>query len=412
MALRFIDVSAHNGNVDFNKVKSAGYDGVIIRAGFGKVVTQVDKCFETNYKNAKAVGLKVGAYWYSYATTTDEAILEAKACLEVVKNKQFDFPIYFDIEDKCQFGLNKTKCTNITNAFCGEMEKNKCWVGVYSFDSFFSSHLDITIQKRYAVWVACIDGKVPKFCKTYQGHQYSWTGHITGHSCDFDVNTFTVDYSPLIKQRGLNGYGEVKQAGIISPYKGKFRISQQFKGAEHQGLDLVGIDSKSLYATVDGTVEISGFNDPNGFGTYVRIHGKDGNLYYYGHMSSTAVKVGAEVKCGDYIGEEGSTGRSTGSHCHYEIRKSMNKTSYLDVCEMSGIPNAIGTYTDNSPKTKQNRLVINAGTWNVRQSPNTAGKVVAVVNGGAVYSYSATMNGWAYITEFKAWISPKGYTIK
>ena len=73
MALKFIDVSAHNGNVDFSKIKSAGYDGVIIRAGFGKLSSQVDKKFDVNYANAKRANLRVGVYWYSYATTVNEA---------------------------------------------------------------------------------------------------------------------------------------------------------------------------------------------------------------------------------------------------------------------------------------------------------------------------------------------------
>ena len=63
-----IDVSVHNGNIDFQKVKAAGYDFVILRAGYGREITQKDSTFEKNYKNAKAAGLQVGAYWYSYAT--------------------------------------------------------------------------------------------------------------------------------------------------------------------------------------------------------------------------------------------------------------------------------------------------------------------------------------------------------
>lgn len=143
---------------------------------------------------------------------------------------------------------------------------------------------------------------------------------------------------------------------IIAPYKGKFRISQEYKGSKHQGLDLVGITSKNLYSTVNGTVEIASNADPNGFGLYVRIKADDtGWLYYYGHMSSVCVNVGQHVEAGTKIGVEGSTGKSTGSHCHYEVRKIPGKkNSFADINEISGIPNKIGEYESNLSKNSVN----------------------------------------------------------
>lgn len=133
---------------------------------------------------------------------------------------------------------------------------------------------------------------------------------------------------------------------IIAPYKGQFRVSQEYKGSTHQGLDLVGLTSKDLYSTTDGTVEIASNADPNGFGLYVRIRASDtGWIYYYGHMSSVCVRVGQKVKKGDKIGVEGSTGHSTGSHCHYEVRKIPGlRSSFTDISALSGIPNKIDTY--------------------------------------------------------------------
>lgn len=135
-----------------------------------------------------------------------------------------------------------------------------------------------------------------------------------------------------------------------SPYKGKFRVSQEFKGAAHDGLDLVGVDSKSIYSTVSGKVEIAGYennaNHKQGFGLYVRILAEgSADRYYFGHLSAVAVKVGQKVKKGDLLGTEGSTGNSTGSHCHYCARTNCSKTAYLNIPALSGIPNAIGSYT-------------------------------------------------------------------
>lgn len=143
---------------------------------------------------------------------------------------------------------------------------------------------------------------------------------------------------------------------MISPYKGKFRVSQEFKWAKHDGLDLVGVDSKNIYSTIDGVVERAGWENANnkkqGFGLYIRIKQKNSaNRYYFGHLSELNVKVGDEVKAGDFIGIEGSTGNSTGSHCHYCIRRDASIYNIIDVTSTSGIPNRIGQYEAIAEKT-------------------------------------------------------------
>ena len=136
-----------------------------------------------------------------------------------------------------------------------------------------------------------------------------------------------------------------------SPYCGKFYVSQQYKPGTHDGLDLVGQDSKEIHATISGVIQYAGWenasNPKQGFGQYVCIKGTDGLYYYFGHLSEIKVKTGQIVKITDVIGVEGSTGYSTGSHCHYEIRGSFYKGAKVyDVVSMSGIPNALGTYDD------------------------------------------------------------------
>ncbi len=105
--MKGIDVSVHNGDIDWQKVKADGIDFAIIRAGYGKLESQKGQKFEQNYKNAKATGIPIGAYWYSYAMTPEEAELEADVFLSVIKGKQFEFPVYFDLEEKKQFDLGK-----------------------------------------------------------------------------------------------------------------------------------------------------------------------------------------------------------------------------------------------------------------------------------------------------------------
>lgn len=163
-----------------------------------------------------------------------------------------------------------------------------------------------------------------------------------------------------------------------APYMGKFRVSQCYSSA-HTGLDLVGVDSKEIHSTVNGIVVRAGWeNDANhsqGFGQRVVIKrmGTD-QYYYFGHLSEIRVQVGQSVKITDVIGIEGSTGYSTGSHCHYECRLADTKANHQDISEISGIPNKLGTYDDGyretdpvtptpSVETKNVTLTIDGSTW-------------------------------------------------
>lgn len=156
-----------------------------------------------------------------------------------------------------------------------------------------------------------------------------------------------------------------------SPYMGNFKVTQEYKGAAHDGLDIVGQESKEIHSTINGVVEFAGWENPNnhnqGFGQYVKIiDNNTGYGFYFGHMSEIKVKVGQSVKITDVIGIEGNTGNSTGPHCHYCIRKN-GKGTQIDVSAFSGIPNKIGVYNDgyksgNNDTEKKIELKINGKT--------------------------------------------------
>lgn len=142
-----------------------------------------------------------------------------------------------------------------------------------------------------------------------------------------------------------------------SPYNGRFKITQEFKGSAHDGLDLVGLDSKDIHSTVNGEVVFAGWENPNnkeqGFGQYVVVQDNANRLFHFGHLSKIIAKYGQKVKVGDVIGIEGSTGRSTGSHCHYCVRTSMSPGTFLNINDISGIPNVYnGIYDDSDTTTK------------------------------------------------------------
>lgn len=152
---------------------------------------------------------------------------------------------------------------------------------------------------------------------------------------------------------------------MLLPYQGEVRVSSPFgwrtlfgKRVYHKGIDLVGTD-KTVRAVVGGVVGQSTIiTDPKNrtseWGNYVRIDGEDGRLYYYCHLSKRLVSRGDKVSVGDAIGIEGSTGKSTGSHLHLEVRengKSIDPTAIL------GIKNIVGAVREDKPKEQANYTV-------------------------------------------------------
>lgn len=184
--IKCLDVSYAQGNIDFKKVKAAGYNYVIIRAGFGREQYQKDDYFEQNYKNAKAAGLKVGAYWYAYATSKSEAIKEAEACLYCVKGKNFDMPIYYDVEEWSQAYLSKTELTNLIDGFCNKLEDSGFKAGVYATNGMYWNIDKTTLKKKYSTWLAQLNGDFTGI--TDDVHQYTWAEKVSGITTNVDCN--------------------------------------------------------------------------------------------------------------------------------------------------------------------------------------------------------------------------------
>lgn len=201
-----IDVSEHQGAIDWKKVKTDGVKFAILRAGYGRELSQKDKQFENNYKGCKANGVPCGCYWYSYAMSAEEAKKEAAVCLETIKGKQFEYPIYFDIEEKRQLDLGKTACTEIAKAFLETVEASGYWVGIYSSKSHLESYISEDVRKRYAVWVAHYGVKKTTYSGQFGMWQKSSTGKVDGINGNVDLNECYFDYPAEIGKKGLNGF--------------------------------------------------------------------------------------------------------------------------------------------------------------------------------------------------------------
>ena len=203
--MKGIDVSVHNGNIDWNKVKSAGIEFAILRAGFGRLEKQKDEKFEQNYAGAKAAGIPVGAYWYSYAMTPEEAELEADVFLKVIKGKQFEMPVYFDLEEKKQFDLGKEKVSAIMRAFLEKVEKSGYFTGLYGSASSLTTHTADDIKSHYTIWLAHWVNQT-NYSGAYAVWQYFEKGHVDGINGNVDLDICYKDFPTIIKGKGLNGW--------------------------------------------------------------------------------------------------------------------------------------------------------------------------------------------------------------
>jgi GH25 family lysozyme M1 (1,4-beta-N-acetylmuramidase) len=181
-----VDVSEWQQNVDYNKLKSSSIKAVIIRAGYGREKSQKDTMFESHYRNAKAAGLKIGVYWYSYADSAGDAEKEAKACLECINNKSLDMPIYYDLEDNSQTKLGKAKLTEIAERFCETIKKSNYRAGVYANLNWFNNYLDYDkLKKKYSIWLAQYNDKAEIDCDIWQN---SSSGRVNGYNGRLDTN--------------------------------------------------------------------------------------------------------------------------------------------------------------------------------------------------------------------------------
>jgi GH25 family lysozyme M1 (1,4-beta-N-acetylmuramidase) len=201
-----IDVSKHNGQIDWNAVKASNkVEFAILRAGLGRIASQKDKQFERNYSECKHLDIPIGAYWYSYAMSPAEARQEAKAFLEVIKGKTFEYPVYFDIEEDKQLKLGKKAVSDMIAAFCETLEDAGYFVGVYTSRSSFQNYVDNTSKTAYTSWVAEWGDKL-HYTEPADMWQKSDKGTIPGIQGRVDLDECYRDFPSIIKRLGKNGF--------------------------------------------------------------------------------------------------------------------------------------------------------------------------------------------------------------
>lgn len=180
MTLKGIDVSEWQGTIDWKKVAKDGVQFAVIHAGYGRELSQKDKYFERNYAGARAAGIKVGAFWYSYADSVKRAEDEAKTCLKVLEGKTFDLPIFFDQEYEPGILKLSTKTrTDIVLKFLETIKAAGRPCGLYSSTDFITTKLQANRLTDYPLWIAEYGSKLHYTGKVW-AWQYTDKGRVAG----------------------------------------------------------------------------------------------------------------------------------------------------------------------------------------------------------------------------------------
>ena len=197
--MKGIDLSCWQEKVNYLELKAQGIEFAIIRCGFGKNISQKDSKFEDHYAGLKYAGIKIGAYLYSYANTIEGAKAEAKNCLEFIKNKKFDLPIFYDLEDANTTGkASKQTITEMAKVFCEEIIKEGYQAGVYANLNWFTNKINVKELEKYNIWLA--QWGVKKHTANFKVDiwQYTNKGEIKGINGNVDLDISYTQYGDKV----------------------------------------------------------------------------------------------------------------------------------------------------------------------------------------------------------------------
>ena len=190
MAIKGIDVSEFQGEIDWSKVKKE-VDFAILRLGFGMdVESQDDKYIERNIKECENLGIPYGVYLFSYADSIEKAKSEAEHTLRIIKGRNLAMGVWYDIEDNNTSGkLTKKELADIIEKYCSTVKANGYEAGIYANLNWFENKIESSVQKKYPIWVA----QYYKECQ-YDGKyliwQYSSDGKVSGIAGNVDMNYY------------------------------------------------------------------------------------------------------------------------------------------------------------------------------------------------------------------------------
>ncbi|MDD4371240.1 MAG: glycoside hydrolase family 25 protein [Anaerostipes sp.] len=203
--IQVIDVSSYNGKINWRKVKDKKINHAILKIGsgiHGERRGNEDQMFAVNYRSARLASVHRGIYYYSYATTTDEAKAEAAHCLKLLKKHKINpsdlkLPVVYDMEESTTMDTGRENVTEIATTFLNEIEKAGYTPMLYSNASNLRKHFIYKEIKNYKIWVAhYTSSSQPAVVFQYHMWQYTDKANIPGANTErghCDLNYYLVD---------------------------------------------------------------------------------------------------------------------------------------------------------------------------------------------------------------------------
>ncbi len=409
---RGIDVSNHQGTVDWNKVKAAGIDFAILKVG--PVYGKPDDSFEKNAAECERLGIPYGVYYYSYARSVEDANKEADRTLAWLGGHHPSLPVYYDLEDSYILqdpDFSKDKLTQIAQAFCNRMEDVGFKSGIYANLNWLNNYLNSPSLSGYDHWVAQYNWRCD-YAGSYSFWQYSSSGNVPGVNgrCDmnycFNGSLLNVDDSKMHIQYEAHvsniGWMSSKRDGSTAGTTGQSKSVEDLKVSI---LNPVEDGSVQINANVSG-VGWQGWDTPSaseggttGQGRAVeavrlRLTGslaKDYDVYYRVHASNIGWMAWAKDG-----GEAGTTGMSCSLEA-VQIKLIKKGASHPDTSGYSHLEIPTVTYSSQVKGAWQNSVPAGGVSGTTGQGIPITGfsaKTTSSVAGGINYQLHLSNVGW------------------
>ena len=291
MAIKGIDVSEFQGNIDWNKVKKDGIKFAILRVGFGMDITsQDDKYIERNIAECERLGIPYGVYLFSYANTVDKAKSEAEHTLRIIKGHKLALGVWYDIEDnKTSGSVGKEALTNIINTYCNTIKNAGYDVGIYASLNWLNNKIESSVQDKWPVWVAQYY-KECQYKKDYKIWQYASDGKVDGISGRCDMNYY---YGELEESNPAEKPSKEESKHIID-VDGKWGTDTTKKAQEVFGTTVDGIvtDQYLCYKLQNpGLIAFEWKSNPSNYGSeLIRAIQKKVGANVDGHIGPETIK--------------------------------------------------------------------------------------------------------------------------
>lgn len=291
MTKKVIDVSHHNGTIDWESVKASGIDGAIIRCGFGSdIASQDDTQWERNADECTRLGIPFGVYLYSYATTDSMAKSEAEHVLRLIKGYKLSYPVYYDLEENG----TESGAAERARIFCEAIEAAGYWAGVYANKNWWDNYL--TGLTEYTRWVARYNSTLGM--DNVDMWQYTSDGSVTGISGRVDMNHCYRDFPKEItgSSGGSGGTGTpsggassgsaytgnsivdyLKSIGQDSSFANRKKLADQYGISNYSGTAAQNTQLLNLMRGGAGSGSSSGYTG-NSLVDYLKSVGKDSSF--------------------------------------------------------------------------------------------------------------------------------------